>query len=172
MSAPTLVTERLTLRAPTYADAPRLAELANDFGVTRMTTRMPHPYTLEDARTFVARVEVGDPAREVTWVVADGTGPVGVIGFYSDRSFTAEVGYWLGRPAWGRGYASETLARALAWADNVWRRRCLVACCYTDNPASARVLEKSGFLPTGVRALSPSLARGGEAMAQEFVRIP
>ena len=171
MSAPLLTASRIQLRPPRRDDAARLAVLANDLDVTRMTSRMPHPYTLEHAELFLARVEEADSSREVTWVIADGNGPQGVLGFFTDEGPAPEIGYWLGRPAWGRGYASEAVTAAVAWADTEWRRRCLVARCFSDNPASMRILEKAGFLPTGVQRACPSLARGGEALSREYVRI-
>lgn len=171
MAAPHLTTPRLHLRSPERADAERLTVLADDLGVTRMTSRMPHPYALEHAEFFLARVEEADPAREVTWIIADGDGPQGVLGFFTDDAFAPEIGYWLGRPAWGRGYATEAVKAAVAWADTQWRRPCLVARCFADNPASMRVLEKAGFLPTGVQSSCWSLARGGDAVSREYIRI-
>ena len=171
MPAPLLTAPRLQLRAPRRDDARRLALLADDLDVTRMTSRMPHPYTLEHAQLFLARVEEADPSREVTWIIADDEGPQGVLGFFTDDGLAPEIGYWLGRPSWGRGYAGEAVGVALAWADTQWRKPCLLARCFTDNPASMRVLEKAGFLPTGVQRSCPSLARGGDAMSREYVRL-
>ena len=168
-----LQTARLVLRPPAASDAAPLARVADDFAVACMTTRMPFPYTLADAQAFLDRVEAADPALEITWTIADGASdiPLGVLGFFTDDSFAPELGYWLGRPAWGRGYAGEAVAAALGWFDTVWRRPCVVAGCFTDNPASRRVLEKSGFLPTGVVAPRGSLARGGAHPCLEFIRL-
>ncbi|OYW92357.1 MAG: hypothetical protein B7Z13_10120, partial [Caulobacterales bacterium 32-67-6] len=60
--SPVISTPRLRLRAPSAADAPKIAALANDPDVARMTTRMPHPYSLADAETFLAACEANDPA--------------------------------------------------------------------------------------------------------------
>ena len=168
-----LRTARLVLRAPAATDAVPLARLADDFDVARMTTRMPHPYALADAEAFLGRVEVADPALEITWTVADAASdaPLGVLGFFTDGGFAPELGYWLGRPAWGRGLASEAVIAAVGWFDANWRRPCLLAGCFTDNPASGRVLEKAGFLPTGVVASRASLARGAAHPCREFIRV-
>ena len=132
---------------------------------------MPHPYTLEHAEFFLTRGDEADASREVTWIIADRQGPQGVLGFFTDDSFAPEIGYWLGRTVWGRGYASDAVQTALRWADREWRKPCLVARCFIDNLASMRVLEKAGFLPTGVQRSCPSLARGGEATSREYIRI-
>lgn len=172
MAAPdTLQTLRLRLRPVAASDAASLARLADDFDVVRMTTRMPYPYTLEDAEAFAARALTADPLHEATWVVADGAGPQGVLGFFTDGGVAPELGYWLGRAVWGRGYAGEAVSAALDWADRVWRKPCLLAGCYVDNPASRRVLEKSGFLTTGVLSRRYSVARRAAYPCREFIRI-
>jgi RimJ/RimL family protein N-acetyltransferase len=173
LALPLLRTQRLILRGPQAGDAERLAPLANDFGVVRMTGRMPFPYLESHARDFLDRIpsEVG---REATWVLADAEGPFGALGLFPEDppGLGPELGYWLGRPVWGRGYASEAAQAALAWADQEWRVRCVVARCFHDNPGSMRVLEKAGFLPTGVVHACPSLARGAPAPSRLFIRLP
>jgi RimJ/RimL family protein N-acetyltransferase len=172
MSGPdTLRTARLTLRPVQPLDAAPLAELADDFDVVRMTTRMPFPYTLTDGRTFTERAAQADPAREATWVVTDEAGPQGVLGFFSDGAYAPELGYWFGRRTWGRGYATEAVGAAVAWADGVWRKPCLLARCFTDNPASGRVLEKTGFLTTGIPGRRYSVARRDTYPCREYLRI-
>ena len=170
---PTLRTARLVLRGPASGDASALASLADDFDVVRMTGRMPHPYTVAHAEAFLAHAGAAIDS-EATWVLADRGGPVGALGLFPAEppDLGPELGYWLGRPCWGRGYAGEAVAAALAWADGIWRRRCLTARCFTDNPASVRVLEKAGFLPTGVVRPCFSLARGAPAPSRFFVRLP
>ena len=174
MTLPTLRTARLVLRGPAPGDAAPLAALANDLDVVRMTSRMPYPYGVADAEAFLHRVDQADARSEITWVVQDHDGPLGALGLFTEDppGLGPELGYWLGRPAWGRGYATEAVNAAVAWSDHVWRRRCLVARCFVDNPASARVLDKAGFLPTGVVRLSPSLARGSSAPSRHYIRLP
>src|SRR5438876_11626931 len=115
---PELKTPRLALRAPRADDAPRLAALANDLDVARMTTSLPHPYTLADAETALRRWETRDPSREAVFAVEDADeGLVGVIGLHPKGSTVPgleapEIGYFIGRPYWGRGYGSEA-ARAV-----------------------------------------------------------
>ena len=175
-AAPVLNTARLRLRAPTAADAPRLAQLAADYEIARMTLRMPHPYAVEEARAFITRCAGEDPRREATFLLeAPREGPVGVLGFFMDEEqeprLGTELGYWIGRPFWGRGYATEAVGAALRWADQDWRRRVVVAGHFADNAASGRVLEKAGFLYTGVVASRFSRARGEAAPIRMMVRL-
>lgn len=168
-SWPTPRTPRLVLRGPRADDAPRMAQLANDFDIARMTTRIPHPFTVEHAEDFIARMERRDPAREAVFVLeSDDEGLIGVLGFHPGPAGT-EIGYWLGRPFWGRGFATEAAAGALAWAGPQWGRRFIVAGHFADNPASGQVLIKSGFLYTGEVAPRHSLARGEDAATRMMV---
>lgn len=158
---PTIETRRLTLRTPRVEDIDRIAVLANDPDVARMTQRMPHPFALSDAEDFVLHVAAQDPARAVAFLIEhEDLGPVGVIGLHEGSDPAPETGYWIGREFWGRGFATEALEGALAWASRRWKRRALVAGHFADNPASGRVLEKAGFLYTGEVRRPFSDARG------------
>ncbi|MDR3486097.1 MAG: GNAT family N-acetyltransferase [Bradyrhizobium sp.] len=168
---PRIETRRLVLRAPTAADADRITLLAGDFDVARMTTSMPHPFARHHADSFLSRARALDPAREIVFAIElDDEGLIGVIGFHPTSVLGGaiggsayvgpEVGYWLGRPYWGRGLATEAAAGALAWAKTAWRRRLVVSGHFADNPASGRVLEKAGFLYTGEIQARHCHARG------------
>ena len=101
--SPVVETRRLTLRAPGFQDVSRLAAMANDPDIARMTLRMPHPYADRDAESFVLQVAAQDPKANATFVIEhEDHGPVGVIGLFEDRDPAPEVGYWIGRPFWGR----------------------------------------------------------------------
>src|SRR5688572_20553538 len=133
--SPVVATRRLALRSPAAQDVTRLAALANDAGIARMTLRMPHPFSVADAEEFVLRVAGQDPARARTFMIDHKDhGPVGVIGLFEDADPAPEVGYWIARPFWGRGYATEALQGAVAWASRSWRRRALTAGHFADNP--------------------------------------
>lgn len=169
-TSPVVETRRLMLRAPAPQDAPRIAALADDIEIARMTMRMPHPFRMRDAEDFVIQVAAQDPARANTFVIEhEDLGPVGVIGLYEGDDHVPETGYWIGRDYWGRGFATEALEGALAWASRKWRRRALVAGHFADNPASGRVLEKAGFLYTGETRPAWSLARGAVADIRRMV---
>ncbi len=167
---PELSTARLTLRPPEMRDAPRLAELANDFDVVRMTGSMPWPYTLADAEAFVRQAQDDARADEAMFCVElPGAGPIGVIGLDPDGVMALEAGYWLGRPYWARGYATEALSAVLDWARDGWRRRCISARHFADNPASGAVLVKAGFLYTGRVEMRPCRARGEDVASRWMI---
>lgn len=168
--SPVVETRRLALRAPQAQDVTRLAALANDADIARMTLRMPYPYSTFDAESFVLNVQGQDPAKSRTFLIEhEDHGPVGVIGLFEDGDVAPEVGYWIGRPFWGRGYATEALEAGVAWASSKWKRRALVAGHFSDNPASGRVLEKAGFLYTGEVRNGFSRARGEDASTRRMV---
>jgi RimJ/RimL family protein N-acetyltransferase len=168
----TLTTARLRLRAPRATDAARIAALAADYDILKNTLRMPHPYRREDAEVFIESCATQDPDREQTFVLeAAREGPLGVLGFFVGERPGTELGYWIGRPYWGRGYASEAVEAALRWADGEWRRRVVWAGHFADNPISGRVLEKAGFLYTGVVESRFSRARGEPAATRLMVRL-
>jgi len=177
---PRIETRRLVLRAPVAADADRVALLAGDLDVARMTTSMPHPFHRHHAESFLARVEALDLAREIVFAIElEDQGLVGVAGFHPTPLLGAhvgrsghigpEIGYWLGRPYWGRGLATEAVAGALSWARKIWRRRVVVSGHFADNPASGRVLEKAGFLYTGEIQPRHCTARGEVADTRMMV---
>lgn len=160
-TSPVVETRRLLLRSPGPHDIPAIARLANDPDIARMTCRMRHPFGQGDAEDFVVQVAAQDPARAATFLIEhEDQGPVGVIGMFEDADVAPETGYWIGRPFWGRGFATEALEGALVWAGKRWKRRALMAGHFADNPASGRVLEKAGFLYTGETRKRFSKARG------------
>ena len=161
---PAIGTDRLILRAPVIGDAPQLAELANDLGVAGMLATMPYPYRLADAEAFLART----PGEAPEFAVEHRQfGLIGMLGFKAGER--PEVGYWLGRPFWGRGYATEALSAALRWAKADWRRNVVWAGHFADNPASGQVLCKAGFLYTGDVELRDCLARGEKVATRMMV---
>ena len=158
-TTPAIGTERLVLRAPERGDADELCQLANDLGVAGQLTSMPYPYRPADAAEFLERPR--DWARAPDFVIDHKCfGLVGMLGFAENAPGKTEVGYWLGRPFWGRGYATEAVRGALAWARDDWRKNVVWAGHFTDNRASGQVLCKTGFLYTGDVEQRDCLARG------------
>jgi ribosomal-protein-alanine N-acetyltransferase len=155
-----IVTERLVLRRLRADDAPRMAELANNWNMARTLSRMPHPYSLSDAETFIARQSGSGRAMDslgLAVTLADQF--VGMASLFPHEGAGLEMGYWIGEPYWNRGFMSEA-ARALV--DFGFERLDLpviVAGHYVDNHASGRVLSKLGFRYTG-ESLRRSLAQG------------
>ncbi len=99
---PEIGTDRLMLRAPVIADAPLVAELANDPVIARNTSRLPHPYGLADAEAWLGAIASQDPHRNRSFAVEDRRlGLIGVLGFDERRPRQTEVGYWFGRRSGG-----------------------------------------------------------------------
>src|SRR6476619_3102352 len=100
-----LTGQRGVLRAWRAADASSLAKHTNNPNVARqLRDRFPHPYTIADARQFIQAVSGARPTMLFAMVV-DGEA-AGGIGFYPGADverFSAEIGYWLAEPHWGRG---------------------------------------------------------------------
>ena len=164
-------TPRLVLRSPVLRDAVYIAELANDADVARMTTRVPFPYRLSDAEAFVCRMSQADPGQDLPLVIEHREfGPIGMTGFHrGPGQRMMEVGYWLGRTFRGRGFATEAVRAALAWADAGLGKRAVLSSHFVDNAPSARVLDKAGFLYTGQVQARFSLGRGQEGQTRMMV---
>jgi RimJ/RimL family protein N-acetyltransferase len=167
---PTIETRRLKLRALARGDVGRIATYASDFEIARMTTRMPHPYAMGDAEAFVDRAARQNPATDATFAVElEDEGLIGVCGFFTGENAPLEMGYWIGKPWWGQGYATEAALGALSWAEQGWGKRMVSAGHFSDNPSSGAVLCKAGFLYTGDVALRPSLARGAPTATRMMI---
>jgi RimJ/RimL family protein N-acetyltransferase len=127
-----------------------------------MLARAPLPYTLADAESFTARPRGAE--EPVFVIVAHDRGVpalVGGIGIHVDEG--AELGYWITPEAWGRGYATEAGRAVIAMARHALPIRWIKAWQFADNPASARVLAKLGFRPTGQVIPRASAARAEPA---------
>ncbi len=144
---PVLETGRLTLRAPQLQDAKTIARLVNDRRIAENTVRIPHPYTVDDAEEFIAACNARD--GEATFVVVLGEQPIGICAV-EPRATDAEIGYWLGVPYWGKGYATEAVRAVIDHAFGALGHAALQAGARVSNPASRRVLEKCGFQWTSV----------------------
>ena len=155
-----LETERLTLRAPRFEDAKAIAQLANDRRIAENTTRIPHPYRLADAEAFIAQINKG--ADELAFLIALDDEPIGACGLAQLDGPAPDLGYWIGAPYWGNGYATEAARAVIDHAFTALGHDAVQAGARVTNPASRRVLEKCGFQWTGVglcriRAISSSV---------------
>jgi RimJ/RimL family protein N-acetyltransferase len=143
-----LETERLVLRAPRPDDAEALACLINDARIAVNTARIPHPYSVADAAQFIAAVNRhGD---EVALLITLDGALIGGCGVAQSDS-GPELGYWVGVPFWGQGFATEAARAVIDYAFGALGHEELEAGARVSNPASRRVLEKCGFQWTGVR---------------------
>jgi RimJ/RimL family protein N-acetyltransferase len=139
------------LRSWKDGDEFRLSEIADNERVSRyMTERFPYPYTIDDAKWWIGRNAA--PGGTNYAIVANGeiVGGAGFeIGEY-EKNCSAEIGYWLGEPYWGRGYASAALGVLTEYAFTTHGLRRIYARVFEPNAASARVLEKCGYVREAV----------------------
>lgn len=144
---PILQTGRLTLRAPRRGDGKALVGLVNDRRVAENTARIPSPYHADDAETFIAAAN--RLTDEATFVIMREGELIGMCGV-EPRLDGPAIGYWLGVPFWGRGYATEAVRAVIDHAFGACGHQMLQATSRVSNPSSRRVLEKCGFQWTGV----------------------
>jgi [ribosomal protein S5]-alanine N-acetyltransferase len=143
----TLSTTRLRLRAPVAADGQRIATFIGDWDVVKMLSRVPHPYREADATSWIASLKRETSA---TYALVHANGVIGVVGIEQRHDGVAELGYWLAKPFWGRGLMTEA-ARAVVKAARACAPDAALSCGhFDDNAASKRVIEKLGFVATGV----------------------
>ncbi|HWP99308.1 MAG TPA: GNAT family protein [Vicinamibacterales bacterium] len=139
---------RCAIRSWHPADAHALARHANSRAVWRnLRDRFPHPYTLADAEAWIARARAARP--ETHFAIAVGGEAVGGIGLELQIDVarrSAEIGYWLGEAYWGRGIATEAVRALTEHAFAAFDLCRIYAFVFEWNPASARVLEKAGFI--------------------------
>jgi RimJ/RimL family protein N-acetyltransferase len=162
-------TDRLLLRPGWIEDAPALFAAIRDEEVVRNLATAPWPYEMEHARAFLA-TERGpdDPVMLVLRRTKAAPELIGTIGLAPRPSGDVELGYWIAKPHWDRGYATEAGEAVLAIARHGLRLPKLAASHFLDNPASGRVLRKLGFRPAGDPVPRYSAGRGGFGQVQGY----
>jgi [ribosomal protein S5]-alanine N-acetyltransferase len=151
MSCCRLETERLLLRPPEAGDAAFITPLIGDYDVAKNLSRVPHPYSEADAMAYIektAQERAKGEAYSFAIALKDGGAFIGCCGLHL-KNGVFEFGYWLGKPYWGRGFATEAARRLVGFAFDDLKTARLVAGWYHDNPASGRVLAKIGCKPNG-----------------------
>lgn len=163
-------TERLLLRPGWREDAPALLAAIADPAIVRNLANAPWPYRMADAEAFLAR-ERGplDASCLVFRRTAGAPELIGGVGFGRMPDGEQEFGYWIVRPHWGQGYATEAARAVVEIARDSLRLKRLRAGHFLDNPASGRVLAKLGFRPTGAVIQRHSAGRGEAAPCRELV---
>ncbi len=142
-----LETQRLILRTPELGDAQALAEALNDFDISKNLAVVPHPYTEADAYAFIAQAVQGLAKGEAYCFVIrhrKDNALIGCCGLHlKDGGY--ELGYWIAKPYWRQGYATEAGHRLVGFAFQDLKAEQLTAGWYHDNGISGRVLSKLGF---------------------------
>ncbi|HEY0266686.1 MAG TPA: GNAT family N-acetyltransferase [Rhizomicrobium sp.] len=158
-----LESERLILRPPRPTDIESMAVWLGDFEVSRMLARIPHPYTEAHAEEFLA----SPPDGRHVFVIEREACFVGMIGLHP-RGQDYELGYWLARPYWGQGYATEAVARMLFYAFDHMGLDAVRAGWFHDNPASGHVQAKLGGRHAGSN-LRFCAARNAEILCHDML---
>lgn len=161
-------TPRLLLRPAWAEDARMLHAAIADEAIVRNLATAPWPYALEDARSFLAREK--DPRHPEFLIVKRTLGQprlIGGCGIGETDSGALELGYWIARPYWGLGFATEAAAAVMqiARATGISGVTCSH---FIDNPASGRVMRKVGFRPVGQPQLRFSRGRGRADLCQFY----
>jgi RimJ/RimL family protein N-acetyltransferase len=163
-------TRRLWLRWPRQADAAAIVRQAGEKAVAEMTSSIPHPLALHQVEDVVLRARRANAeGLALTMAIAPRSRPADLVGVIAiePKAHGLHLGYWIGAAHWGKGLATEA-ARALVDAFFAYTEgRELVAAARVINPASRRVLEKSGFAHVG-SGLEPFPARGGVLPVDRF----
>jgi ribosomal-protein-alanine N-acetyltransferase len=145
---------RLALTSLRAEHTGALHPLIDDWEVVKMLAVVPWPVAYEDVASYVA-TKRGDASEEIAFCVVVGGQPIGVAsvkrpGTSNPPRVMPRLGYWLGRPHWGQGHATEAVRLLAAEAFARYPDAGVIgAGVYTDNPASRRVLEKVGFARVG-----------------------
>jgi [ribosomal protein S5]-alanine N-acetyltransferase len=138
----------LIMRPWRISDVATLVRYANNRKIwLNVRDRFPHPYTTADAHGWVAHCadETGAPYNFAIEFEGGAIGGIGIEFFDDVHRLTAEIGYWLGEPFWGRGFATLALQAVTQYAFATFHLGRIQATVYEWNPASARVLEKAGY---------------------------
>ena len=164
-----LCTKRLRLRLLKPADAAEITRLlGNDGEAVQMTASMRNPMTEEAALDWIERRTSADQHVFAILLVSSGEF-IGSIGFGGSREMPY-VGYWIGRPHWNQGYATEAVHGLIEYAR--WLRiPSLQADTFPDNPASARVLSKAGFANTGRIKMNLPLRGGLRELEHHVIQL-
>jgi RimJ/RimL family protein N-acetyltransferase len=154
------------VRSLTNGDAAAVVKYANNKRVSvNLRDRFPFPYTRTDAEAFIAAAAAHQP--ETDFAIASKSEVIGGIGFHRQidvHRLSAEIGYWLGEPYWGRGIATQAVRGLTEWVFATTPLVRLFAHVFEWNPASARVLEKAGYTLEG--RLRRSVLKDGKLIDQ------
>lgn len=166
-----LETRRLWLRWPRMADSAAILRLAGAKAVAEMTASIPHPYPSAAVEPFIFAMRKGNALGEhLVLAVTPREQPnelIGMIGAHPQASGRPFLGYWLGTPHWNKGLATEAVQSLIDTLFSLVEIEAIEADTRVINPASRRVLEKSGFRQEGsfLKALP---ARGGLFPCEQF----
>lgn len=143
-----LKTQRLILRPFLIGDAYEINKLVGNINVAKTTLNIPHPYSVEMAKSWIATHKPGWAAKKnvVYAITLSTTGKlVGAIGLHDVEPLRAELGYWVGEPYWGNGYCTEAAKAIVNFSFENLKLKSVISRHLTSNPASGEVMKKVGM---------------------------
>ena len=155
-------TERLTLRRTRNSDARVMASRINDPEILRMTATLPMPFFSLSAEFWLMRSAANwRQGNSFAYAITgQDDSMMGVVDLFKNDQDDWEIGYWIGKDFWGKGYMPEAAKGLLGEAFRVFDVPYIDAGYFADNPASGRVLEKLGFVDKNEPSNLFSVARG------------
>ena len=164
MVAVALSTPRLLLRKFGADDAAHLPELCGAFEVSRLCMKVPHPYSEKDAHFFLEHVCTATSSLTMAIVRREDGELMGCVSLDAITATNASIGYWLGQQFWGHGFATEAARSIVSHGFSSLGLERVYGSHFVENPASGSVMAKVGFVATGVTAMAPCMARGGQQL--------
>ena len=153
MTRPTIQTARLILRPFELTDAPEVQELAGAREIASTLENIPHPYKDGIAQRWIStHQEEFNRGNLINFAIVkrETIELCGAIELTIDNeNYNAELGYWIGVPYWGRGYCTEAALKTIAYGFESLNLHKIYASHFTRNPASGRVLQKTGMICEG-----------------------
>jgi RimJ/RimL family protein N-acetyltransferase len=147
-----ITTKRLTLRSFTLSDAYDVTRLVSDYEIAKTTLAVPHPYPTGGAAGWIAGQAAEEGRNHTTFAITlTATGElIGAITLIEKRiHLRAEIGYWIGHAHWGNGFATEATIAIINWGFAERELNRIFAHHFAENPASGRVMQKSGMTYEG-----------------------
>ncbi len=169
-----LRTDRLILRPLARTDADRYSRLVSDWDIARMTGSLPFPLPLISAEIKIEML-LSKRRRGLAYpyaITLDGKDIIGVMDIFKrEKQSDYEIGYWMTRSHWGKGYIVEAGKAVMAEAERSLGVNKFIAGVFADNPASMRALEKMGFVRIGPDGDYFSMARLKHMQSIGFERL-
>ena len=151
---PVLETERLTLRPFELRDAHHVQQLARHIDIAKTTLSIPHPYPDGAAEDWIeSRQEAARLGSGYAFAIIhkDNDSLMGCMGInIAIHHWRGELAYFVGKPYWGQGFATEAARRVMAFGFGSLELHKMWAASMASNPASAKVIEKLGMKQEGM----------------------